>query len=74
MSRGNVVTPTGTHKDVTVTVRDGVASIVNRAGTEVASMSASVVTPDGRKAQTVMGEDGTVWTVTRGGCGCGGGA
>lgn len=74
VSRVNVVTPTGSYKDVTVTVRDGRAAIINRAGTEVAAMDASVVTPDGRRAQSVVGDDGTIWTVTKGGCGCGGGA
>ena len=74
VSRVNVDTPNGSHKDVTVTVRDGRAAITNRAGTEVATMDASVVAADGRRAQSVVGEDGTTWTVTRGGCGCGGGA
>ncbi len=53
-----------------VSVRNNVAMFTAKGITyrmEVASIE------KGRKVATVTGTDGTVWTVARAGCGCGGG-
>ena len=55
----------------TVSVRDGVAKAVLPNG-ETHTME-GVTVEKSRKVATVTGADGTVWTVARRGCGCGGG-
>ena len=59
-------------KDLTVTVRDGIAEAKQRGGTLVASMQVGDVHRRARRAYTITGEDGTVWSVSRK-CGCKGG-
>lgn len=54
----------------TVSVRNGVATI-KAPGVDLSMSVASI--EKGRRSATVTGVDGTVWTVARQGCGCGGG-
>ncbi len=56
--------------DATVSVRAGVATIKG-AGVD---LTGSVVTIEkARRSATITLDDGTIWTVARKGCGCGGG-
>lgn len=54
----------------TVSVRNGVATL-KAPGVDLSMPVASI--EKGRRSATVTGVDGTVWTVARQGCGCGGG-
>lgn len=56
--------------DATVSVRAGVATIKG-AGVDLTGAVASI--EKGRRSATITLDDGTVWTVARKGCGCGGG-
>lgn len=55
----------------TVSVRDGVAKVTTTGGEPITAEVASI--DKGRRSATVTLADGTVWTVARQGCGCGGG-
>lgn len=54
----------------TVSVRNGVATL-KAPGVDLSMKVAKL--DKGRRSATVTGVDGTVWTVARQGCGCGGG-
>lgn len=74
LSRATVTVsgPEGTtvHKEVTATVRDGVAK-ARKFGQDVATMPAKELTRHTGKHFTVVGPDGLTWDVLRD-CGCGG--
>jgi hypothetical protein len=56
----------------TVSVRNGVA-LARLPNGESHTMAVASVDKSSRKVATVTGTDGTVWTVAKRGCGCGGG-
>lgn len=70
-----VLDPSGatvaTHKLVTATFRDGVATARSGSG-PVATMEATDVTRTGRNRYTIAGTDGSTWLVSKP-CGCAGG-
>lgn len=71
ISRAKVSSGDETLSDrATVSVRNGVATIKDKDGEQTMQV-ASI--EKGRRSATVTGVDGTVWTVARAGCGCGGG-
>jgi hypothetical protein len=71
ISRAKVSSGDETISDrATVSVRNGVATIKDKDGEQTMQV-ASI--EKGRRSATVTGVDGTVWTVARQGCGCGGG-
>jgi hypothetical protein len=71
VSRQKIVSTSGEEwEHMTVTVRDGIAQIKNGRNV-LAEMDVIDFERTGRRAYKITGVDGTVWTVTRKGCGCG---
>jgi hypothetical protein len=71
VSRHDVVSSTGEEwKARTVTVRDGVGQVKNGRTVE-AELEVVDLQPVGRRHYEITGVDGTVWDVSRKGCGCG---
>jgi hypothetical protein len=56
---------------VQVSVQDGTATARTNTFTDVATMTVEDINQTGRRAFTITGVDGTVWTLTRK-CRCGG--
>jgi len=71
VSRQKVVSSSGDEwLSMTVTVRDGIAQVKN-GRTVVAEMEVAGFERTGRRAYEITGTDGTVWDISRKGCGCG---
>jgi hypothetical protein len=71
VSRHKVVSSTGDEwPSMTVRVRDGMAQVEN-GRTVVAELQVAEFQVVGRRSYRIVGVDGTVWDVSRKGCGCG---
>jgi hypothetical protein len=71
VSRYKVVSSTGDEwPSMTVTVRDGLAQVRNGRNV-VAELEVADFEVIGRRSYQITGLDGTVWDVSRKGCGCG---